>query len=92
VPIAPEADPGDGQLDVVFVRPSDRRTLLNYLDKRLEQKEVKLPKLTVRRGRHVVLTASGGRLRVDDSLILKRRRLEISLMAGAVVIVGARRS
>jgi diacylglycerol kinase family enzyme len=88
VPIAPNADPGDGRLDVVFVRPSDRRTLLTYLDNRLEQHEVRLPELTVRQGSRVMLTASGGRLRVDDSLLENRRRLEISLMAGAVQIVG----
>ena len=88
VPVAPNADPGDGRLDVVFVRPSDRRALLDYFDKRLEQHEVKLPRLTVRRGSQVVLTASGGRLRVDDRLLENRRRLEISLMAGATLIVG----
>jgi len=88
VPIAPDAIPGDGLLDVVFVRPADRRALLNYLDTRLEQHAVQLPALSVRRGKQVALSASGGSFRVDDSLIENNGRLEISLMAGAALILG----
>lgn len=90
VPIAPDADPGDGLMDVVLVRPSDRRALLSYLDNRLEQHDVKLPKLSARRGKEVVLSVSGGRLRIDDDLLERRRRLDITVMAGAARVLGTR--
>jgi diacylglycerol kinase (ATP) len=83
VPIAPDADPADGMLDVVFVSADDCHSLLQYLDKRLEQHEVRLPALTVRRARQVSLTPSGGRLRIDDEIVKGNRRVDISLMAGA---------
>ena len=92
VAIAPDADPGDGRLDVVLIRPSDRRALLTYVDKRLEQHAVKIPKLTTIRAQRVTLSVSGGRLRVDDDLLDNRRRVDVSLMAGAARVLHASRS
>lgn len=89
VPIAPAADPRDGLLDVVFVRQSDRAALLDYVDNRLKQHEVKLPDLTVVRARQLVLSLSGGRLRVDDDLLEDHRAVEIRIMAGAGLVIGA---
>ena len=58
VPLAPDADPGDGLLDVVLIGPSDREALLDYLDGRLHDSAADLPRLPVERGRHLRLRPS----------------------------------
>ena len=40
---------------------------------------MELPKLTTIRAQRVMLSVSGGRLRVDDDLLLNRRRVDVSL-------------
>ena len=68
LPLAPAADPGDGQLDVVLVRPDDRSALVSYLSQRLRDLEPELPPLETRRGRVVELVApEGARMHVDDT-------------------------
>jgi diacylglycerol kinase (ATP) len=54
-PLAPEADPGDGGLDVVLVRPDDREALVGYFSDRLDGKEPRVPELFSRRGQRIVL-------------------------------------
>ena len=66
---APEADPGDGRLDVVFVRPEDRDALFDYVQARLRDEQAEFPSLPTRRAGHVVLEPPGDvRLHVDDAL------------------------
>ncbi len=100
VPLSADADPGDGLLDVVTVRASDRHALIRYCDERLEHIVDIPPTLRVDRGRHVVFTPPPEvSLRVDDSLWpageaqerTSRRAdsVEVTLRSGAVeVLVG----
>lgn len=66
VPLAPEADFGDDQLDVVTVTEAERGVLAEYLEARLHG-GAPPPPLTVRRGRRVVMRASPRELHVDDA-------------------------
>ena len=54
-PLAPDADLGDGRLDVVLVRPDDRESLAQYFTDRLAGTEPRVPELDRRRGERVVL-------------------------------------
>ena len=65
VPLAPGADYGDDQLDVVTVTQAERRVLTEYLEARLAG-GADPPLLTVRRGKRVTLRASPHELHVDD--------------------------
>ena len=70
VPLAPDADPGDGLLDVVLVTNEDRAAFLAYLDGRLETRPVEAPRFTTRRGKKLVLRPPEGcALRMDDELL-----------------------
>ena len=69
VPIAPDADPGDGLLDVVMIGQRDVRELVAYLEQRLEQHEVPLPSFRTARGRVVNLAARRVPMRIDDKLV-----------------------
>jgi diacylglycerol kinase (ATP) len=70
--LAPDADPGDGQLDVVLVTAEDRDALVAYLDGRLEDRHVATPRLPGRRGRNLVLRPPEDRaLRVDDEVLVE---------------------
>ena len=68
LPLAPEADPSDGLLDVVFIRPEDRGTIEEYLDARLEgETQDSAPALERIRASHIVLELPRQtRLHIDD--------------------------
>jgi diacylglycerol kinase family enzyme len=70
VPVAPDADPGDGLLDLVLVRASDAAALAAHARARLERgPESELP-LETHRARKVVLEPpSGAPMRLDDELL-----------------------
>ena len=55
VPVAPEADPGDGLLDVVLIGAAQRKALLEYFDARMHATAAEAPKLPVHRGREIEL-------------------------------------
>ncbi|HUF34433.1 MAG TPA: diacylglycerol kinase family protein [Gemmatimonadales bacterium] len=65
VPLAPGADWGDGQLDVVTVTEQERPVLAEYVRARLAGGAAP-PELTVRRAARVTLSASTPELQVDD--------------------------
>jgi diacylglycerol kinase (ATP) len=69
LPLAPGADPGDGLLDVVLMRPADREPLARYVEARLHDEAGEAPSLESRQARQVVLEppADAG-LHVDDVL------------------------
>jgi diacylglycerol kinase (ATP) len=72
VPLAPDADPGDGLLDLVLVRDADRSALAAYLDARLESRSAELPQLETHRVREVALAPPDGScLHFDDELLQK---------------------
>jgi diacylglycerol kinase (ATP) len=69
LPMSPQADPGDGLLDVVLVREEDRSNLVAYLSARLRELDPGLPGLRRTRGERVVLEPPEElRLHADDRL------------------------
>jgi diacylglycerol kinase family enzyme len=69
LPLAPAADPGDGLLDAVLVRPEDRGSLVGYLSERLRELDPDPPTLDVRRGERIVIgLPEDVRLHLDDRL------------------------
>jgi diacylglycerol kinase (ATP) len=76
--LAPDADPGDGLLDVVFVRedPADRAALNAHLDQAVTGGKPH-PDLTTRRARDVVLSVGSDRVHVDDEAL--PRKLDATL-------------
>ncbi|MFC8680972.1 diacylglycerol kinase [Microbacterium ureisolvens] len=59
IPICPEADPADGLLDVVLVRPAGRRRLLRLLPRVYRGTHADVPQVSTRRVRSVRLSAPG---------------------------------
>lgn len=69
VPLAPNADPGDGLFDVVLIGARGQRQLLKYVEGRLEQSAGELPELKAHRGRHLrVVAPKGARMHAGDAL------------------------
>jgi diacylglycerol kinase (ATP) len=67
LPLALQADPGDGLLDVVLIRDEDRSNLVAYLSARMRELDPGLPGLRRTRGERVVLGPPEElRLHVDD--------------------------
>jgi diacylglycerol kinase (ATP) len=58
IPICPDADPGDGRLDVTVVSASGRLRLLRLLPTVYRGTHVEHPEVTTLRGRHVRLEAA----------------------------------
>jgi diacylglycerol kinase family enzyme len=69
--LAPDGQPGDGQLDVVLVTEAERPRLLEYLDKWQDNPE-RLAVLPTRRGRRLQIEWTGFELHIDDKLRPKK--------------------
>jgi diacylglycerol kinase (ATP) len=67
IPLAPRADYGDEQLEVVTVGERERELLAEYVKARLSGGAAP-PKLTPRRATRVAMQASPGELHVDDEV------------------------
>jgi diacylglycerol kinase (ATP) len=68
LPLAPDADPGDGLLDVVLLRPDDRLQLEAYVSARLHDEDGSI-RFEVLRGSHLVLEPPAShRVHADDVL------------------------
>jgi diacylglycerol kinase family enzyme len=73
VPLAPDADPGDGLLDVVLVREQHRAGLAGYVDARLRDSAAAPPELERHRGERVELVPpEAAHLHVDEDLVQER--------------------
>jgi diacylglycerol kinase (ATP) len=67
LPLAPEADPRDGMLELVLIGPQECEALRDYLSGRLTLAAAELPRLPVLRGRDIRLDVPAGvRLHIDD--------------------------
>jgi diacylglycerol kinase (ATP) len=68
LPLAPEADCGDGLLELVLIRDDDRAGLVAYLSERLRGLDPEPPELPTYRGARIVLGPPAGttRLHADD--------------------------
>jgi diacylglycerol kinase (ATP) len=65
--LAPDADSGDGLLDIVLVSDHERETLTRYLTELIAGKKL-LPDVTVHRGRHLHLECDELRVHIDDDV------------------------
>jgi len=64
--LVPQADPGDGFLDVVMVTRRDRRKLNSYLSNIVERKKTR-PNLKFRRGQHLQIEWESSPVHIDDT-------------------------
>lgn len=87
--LAPAADPGDGQFEVVLVAESQRDGLLTYVQNRLDGVEGDYWG-TALKGSSVRMQWEGVELHLDDQLIKtkKPRDIQISLHEGALSFLG----
>jgi diacylglycerol kinase (ATP) len=96
IPLAKDADPADGELDLVLLREDDRERLRDYAVSRVESASAVMPSLDVRRGQRVrIVPPAGWPIHVDDELVEldtggPGRVLEILLRRGVVQVVGGR--
>jgi diacylglycerol kinase (ATP) len=65
LPLAPSADPGDRMLEVICVRPADRRAMMDWI----REPQHRRPPVSVRRGRIVQIVWRGDPMRVDDDVV-----------------------
>lgn len=68
VPLAPDADPGDGMLDVVVAGEAERKPLEGYLTARLEGGDVAPFLLSVTQASSVRLSVHGVRVHIDGEV------------------------
>jgi len=94
LPLAPEAFPGDGRLDLVLLGKADREPLLAYLDSRLRFASGQLPALPAVRAREIEIVAPKGvRWHLDDKNWPSeeppagKAKLKLRCLAGAVTFV-----
>lgn len=67
IPLAPDADPTDGLLDVVLIDEQGRQALLEYLERRLADSSAMPPRLRVERASRITLRPPPGTdMHVDD--------------------------
>jgi diacylglycerol kinase family enzyme len=64
--LAPDADTGDGLLDVALLHERDRDAFADYADRRLAGDDTARPPVTVHRARDVVIGWDGAPAHVDD--------------------------
>ena len=87
LPLAPDADPGDGLLDLVVVRPEDRETLTRHVRARLDGEDGTPLPFERRRVRRIAFSLPADcPLRVDEELWPG----DADRRAGAELVVSAR--
>jgi hypothetical protein len=74
VPVAPDADPCDGQLEVVLLRPDDRDALRAYLDERVTLASGAIPEVPIVRGAVLRLRGAIGRASAPGRSPVAERR------------------
>ena len=80
--LAPDSEPGDGQLDVVLVTEAERARLLEYLERWQDNRE-RLAVLPTRRGKRLQIEWTGFELHIDDKL-RPNKNVEAEEIAGLV--------
>ena len=95
LPLAPEADPSDGMLDVVLVGEADRKPLLAYVENRLHLASGQLPDLRVVPASIIEMIAPAGvQCHLDDQVwpldqhLDHAATLSVSCQSGAATFVG----
>lgn len=87
--LGPKAEPFDGALDVVLLRPADLKRLAAYLTALEHRPDTAPPRFETRKARHVHLVLEDERLRIDDAVRPKpgaqrSHFADLGLLAGAV--------
>lgn len=72
LPLAPEADLGDGLLDIVLISENEREAFYSYITFLL-QDEKPTVNFTRKRGKNILITSSSGRFHIDDELLLNEK-------------------
>jgi diacylglycerol kinase (ATP) len=85
IPICPDADPADGLLDVVLVRPAGRLRLLRLLPRVYQGTHAGVPEVAMRRVRSVRLSSPGVTAYADGDPI-GALPLTIDVVRGALTI------
>ena len=93
MPLAIDADPSDGKLDVVLVTEADRQPIIDYLEGRHRLASGLMPPLRTVRASEVSLVAPAGvRFHVDDrewpadGAIEEPMEVEVRCVAGAATL------
>ncbi len=66
--LAPEADFGDGRLELVLVEPSQKQALAHYLEKRLNNEDCAF-ETTVIKGKQILIQSSTDDQHLDDEIL-----------------------
>ncbi len=86
--IAPDARPDDGLFDVCIIREMGAARLLWHLPKLFTGKHVKLPDVTMYKGKNITITAPEPiPVHVDGEAIDSRSRLEFTLLPNAIKVL-----
>ncbi|HKY09616.1 MAG TPA: diacylglycerol kinase family protein [Candidatus Binatia bacterium] len=64
--LAPDADFGDGLIDLVLVRRDEIQKLIQYLNERIAGKKDAVPQLSVHKGRRLHIESDELRIHIDD--------------------------
>ncbi len=85
IPICPDADPADGLLDLVLVRPAGRLRLLRLLPRVYRGTHGGVPEVSIRRVRSVRLSSPGVTAYADGDPI-GALPLTVDVVPGALTI------
>jgi diacylglycerol kinase (ATP) len=88
ISLAPDADLGDGLLDVVMIGAREREALVEYLSGRLEHGAAEPIELPVRRARAIGLSQpAGSAAHIDDKTWSAKPPLELGIRPGACRVI-----
>jgi diacylglycerol kinase (ATP) len=76
--LAPEADPGDGTMEIVLINESHRDKMLSYIDGRIRGQEENL-NATILTGEKVKIKWEGKDIHVDDELLEDKDYKEVNV-------------
>lgn len=86
IPIAPEATPDDGLLDVVVIKGMKKSRMLHVLPLLLKGKVLTFPETEFVRAKALTLSGKGMRLNIDGE-ICPIERADISIMPGKLLVL-----
>jgi diacylglycerol kinase (ATP) len=81
--LAPDAQVGDGQLDVVLLRPEKRGSFVAHLERAAKEGDMVLPRYESHRARTVRVRAAGDWAHVDDNAYQLDGEVQIAVEPGS---------
>jgi diacylglycerol kinase (ATP) len=90
--LAPEARCDDGELDVVLVRPEEKRALVTHLRHAVAEGDIAFPAFETLRARCVRVRAPGQWAHVDETAHQLEAEVCVDAVAGAVKLLAPRQS